>query len=79
MVADIAAGRPPATRWDFFVNISDESFAPMLGVHLFGAFSSTRAAAPVMMEQGNGAIVNFASGAAVMTGQTVEPNRGMHM
>jgi 3-oxoacyl-[acyl-carrier protein] reductase len=66
MVADMAMGNPPSARWDFFVNISDESFARMLAVHLFGAFYSTRAAARLMMAQGSGAIVNFASGAAVM-------------
>ncbi|MGH9030713.1 MAG: SDR family NAD(P)-dependent oxidoreductase, partial [Acidimicrobiia bacterium] len=65
MTADMAAGRPPSTRWDFFVNISDESFERMLRVHLFGTFYSTRAAARLMMEQGSGAIVNCASGAAV--------------
>jgi len=67
MMAEIAAGSPPTTRWDFFVNISNESFEKMLRVHLFGTFYSTRAAARIMMHQeGGGAIVNFASGAAVM-------------
>jgi NAD(P)-dependent dehydrogenase (short-subunit alcohol dehydrogenase family) len=67
IMADLAAGRPPTARWDFFVNITDESFERMLRVHLFGTFYSTRAAARIMMEQpGGGAIVNCASGAAVM-------------
>ncbi len=66
MVAEMAAGRPPAAKWDFFVNISDESFAHMLAVHLFGTFYCTRAAARRMMQQGSGSIVNFGSGAAVM-------------
>ncbi|HEX6310005.1 MAG TPA: SDR family NAD(P)-dependent oxidoreductase [Acidimicrobiia bacterium] len=65
IAAEMAAGRPPSTRWDFFVNISDESFERMLRVHLFGTFYSTRAAARLMMEEGAGAIVNCASGAAV--------------
>ena len=66
MTADMMAGRPATTRWDFFVNITDESFERMLRVHLFGTFFSTRAAARIMMLQGSGAIVNCASGAAVM-------------
>jgi 3-oxoacyl-[acyl-carrier protein] reductase len=66
MMAEMAAGKPPTTRWDFFVSITDESFEKMLRVHLFGTFYSTRAAARIMMNQaGGGAIVNFASGAAV--------------
>jgi NAD(P)-dependent dehydrogenase (short-subunit alcohol dehydrogenase family) len=67
LIAEMAAGAPPTTRWDFFVNITDESFERMLRVHLFGTFYSTRAAAKIMMNQERGgAIVNFASGAAVM-------------
>jgi 3-oxoacyl-[acyl-carrier protein] reductase len=65
MVAEMAAGNPPTTRWDFFLNITDESFERMLRVHLYGTFYSTRAAARIMVEPGSGAIVNFASGAAV--------------
>ncbi len=66
MIASVQAGGPPVAKWDFFVNITDESFAHMLAVHLFGTFYCTRAAARMMMEQGSGAIVNFGSGAAVM-------------
>lgn len=67
LMTEMAAGGPLTTRWDFFVNITDESFERMLRVHLFGTFYSTRAAAKIMMHQERGgAIVNFASGAAVM-------------
>lgn len=65
MAAEMAGGGPPTTRWDHFVGITDESFDRVLRVHLYGTFFSTRAAARIMMEQGSGAIVNFASGAAV--------------
>ena len=44
-MAEMATGNPPTTRWDFFVNITDESFERMLRVHLFGTFYSTRATA----------------------------------
>jgi 3-oxoacyl-[acyl-carrier protein] reductase len=61
----MAEGKPPTTRWDHFLNISDASFDRVLQVHLYGTFYSTRAAARIMAEQGTGAIVNFASGAAL--------------
>src|SRR5581483_9803018 len=65
MMLEMAAGGPPTTRWDMLCHITDESFARMLAVHLCGTFYTIRAAAPGMMRREAGAIVNFASGAAV--------------
>jgi len=53
-----------------FHEYSDASFADLIAVNLSGTFHCMRAAIPLMIEAGGGAIVNNASGSAV------RPTRG---
>lgn len=66
MVAEMAAGGPPTTRWDMFGRITDESWQRMLAVVLSGTFFNLRAAIPRMIAGGGGAVVNISSGAALV-------------
>jgi len=70
ILADMAAGRPPAARFDFTRDVTDESWQRQIGVHLSGCFYCTREALRVMIPQGSGSIVNMASAAAI-SGQPV--------
>jgi len=70
ILADMMAGRPPSTRFDFTRHVTDESWQRQIGVHLSGCFYCTREALRLMMEQGSGSIVNMAS-AAALAGQPV--------
>jgi 3-oxoacyl-[acyl-carrier protein] reductase len=61
-----AGGSPGDVQWDFIRNVTDESFAHVVGVHLFGSFYCMRAAIDPMSRERSGTIVNFGSGAALM-------------
>lgn len=50
---------------DAFADISDESWARVLGVNLNGAFFCARAAVRAMLKTGGGAVINVSSTAAV--------------
>ncbi|BDI06271.1 SDR family NAD(P)-dependent oxidoreductase [Sphaerotilus microaerophilus] len=50
---------------DAFADISDESWARVLGVNLNGAFYCARAAVRAMLKTGGGAVINVSSTAAV--------------
>ncbi|MGH9030760.1 MAG: SDR family NAD(P)-dependent oxidoreductase [Acidimicrobiia bacterium] len=66
MMSEVAEQGRPASRWDMFERITDESWHRMLGVVLSGTFFNLRAAIPRMVAGGGGAIVNISSGAAVV-------------
>ena len=57
-----AAGGSERGRAKLLIDIEDEVIEDMIGVNLMGAFWSNRAAARIMVEQGEGGkIINFAS------------------
>ena len=58
---EVAAGGPIQTHLDVILNLTDEQWRKMLGVHLDGTFYCTRAAIPLMAGQPSGAIVNMSS------------------
>ncbi len=51
-----------------FLDTTPELWREIVDTNLWGAFLCCRAVAPVMVNQGSGAIVNISSGAAVRTG-----------
>jgi 3-oxoacyl-[acyl-carrier protein] reductase len=57
-------GHPPKERFIGLTNCTDEEWRTILGVNLEGVFYACRAAAPYMMRQRGGHIVNFSSTAA---------------
>jgi 3-oxoacyl-[acyl-carrier protein] reductase len=54
------------THWDITQNMSDETWARMLAVHLNGTFYCTREALKLMSRVNRGAIVNISSVAGLM-------------
>jgi len=63
-----AAGRGEelARKWDFIERITDEDFARVVQVNLFGTFYCLRAAVPALTRSGGGSIVNISSVAALV-------------
>ena len=51
---------------EFFEKTSDEDFDRVMRINLYGMFFTIRAAAPLLKANGKGAIINFASAAALM-------------
>ncbi len=60
-LAEREAGGPITTFLDSTIDVSDEAWRRMLGVHLDGTFFCTREALRIMGPQGSGAIVNMGS------------------
>jgi len=58
---EAATGGPIRTHWDFTVELSDEDWHRMIGVHLDGTFFCTREALKIMGPQGSGVILNMGS------------------
>jgi 3-oxoacyl-[acyl-carrier protein] reductase len=61
---DDIEGHPPKDRFVGLTTCTDDEWRTILGVNLEGVFYACRAAAPFMMRQRAGHIVNFASTAA---------------
>jgi 3-oxoacyl-[acyl-carrier protein] reductase len=59
--AEVAAGGPVRTHFDFTVDEPDEEWRRMLAVHLDGTFFCTRAALRLMNPQLSGVIINMGS------------------
>jgi 3-oxoacyl-[acyl-carrier protein] reductase len=66
VLADVMSGAPRSEHWDITPHITDESWARMLAVHLSGTFYCCRAAIPLMLAAGGGAIVNLSSVGALL-------------
>ena len=60
-VAEFAGGGPVETHWDVTVELSDERWRRMIGVHLDGTFFCSREALKIMNPQGSGNIINMGS------------------
>ncbi len=60
-LAEREAGGPIETHFDTTVEMSDERWHRMIGVHLDGTFFCSREALRIMNEQGSGCIVNMGS------------------
>jgi 3-oxoacyl-[acyl-carrier protein] reductase len=60
-MAEVAAGGPIRTHFDFTVEEPDHEWRRMLAVHLDGTFFCSRAALRLMNAQGSGNIVNMSS------------------
>ncbi|MFT4570842.1 MAG: NAD(P)-dependent dehydrogenase (short-subunit alcohol dehydrogenase family) [Hyphomicrobiaceae bacterium] len=67
---DVLINNAGASHLELLHATEDAAFARMIAVNLTGVFNATRAAVPVMLADGGGAIVNIASGSAV------RPTRG---
>jgi NAD(P)-dependent dehydrogenase (short-subunit alcohol dehydrogenase family) len=59
-------GETPFPKWDFTVHITDEEFQNVIAVNLMGPFYALRAAIPLFMEAGGGAVVNISSVSALV-------------
>ena len=59
------------THWDITMNMTDEAWHRMIGVHLNGTFFCTREALKLMSRVNRGAIVNLSSVAALSGLDTV--------
>lgn len=66
VLADVMSGGPRREHWDITPHITDESWARMLAVHLSGTFYCCRAAIPLRLTAGGGAIVNLSSVGALL-------------
>lgn len=60
-VEETMAGGPVRTHWDVTVELSDEKWERMLGVHLNGTFYCCREALKIMNPQMSGNIINMGS------------------
>jgi 3-oxoacyl-[acyl-carrier protein] reductase len=60
-MAELAAGGPIQTHWDFTESLSDEAWHRMIAVHLHGTFYCTREALGIMSRQDSGVIINMGS------------------
>jgi len=60
-VEEIMAGGPVRTHWDTTVELTDEKWDRMLGVHLNGTFYCCREALRIMNPQMSGNIINMGS------------------
>jgi 3-oxoacyl-[acyl-carrier protein] reductase len=69
-VAETMAGEI-TTHWDITLNMTDEAWHRMIGVHLNGTFFCTREALKLMSRVNRGAIVNLSSVAALTGLETV--------
>ena len=58
---EVAAGGPITTHSDLTVNMSDEDWHRMIGVHLDGTFFCCREGLKIMNPQLSGAIINMGS------------------
>jgi 3-oxoacyl-[acyl-carrier protein] reductase len=61
MMAEMATGAAPTTKFDATVRMPDEEWIQMLTVNLFGVFYCTRRALKTMQERNSGSIVSIAS------------------
>jgi 3-oxoacyl-[acyl-carrier protein] reductase len=59
--AELAAGGPIETHIDSTIDVSDDDWHKMLGVHLDGTFFCTREALKIMGPQLSGSIINLGS------------------
>jgi 3-oxoacyl-[acyl-carrier protein] reductase len=59
--AELVAGGPIETHWDFTAGLSDEAWHRMIAVHLHGTFYCTREALGIMNSQASGVIINLGS------------------
>jgi len=66
VLADTMSGAPRTEHWDITPHITDESWARMIAVHLSGTFYCCRAAIPLLLAAGGGAIVNVSSVGALL-------------
>jgi len=66
VMADVMSPGERTTHWDITPHVTDESWARMLAVHLSGTFYCDRAAIPLMIEAGQGSIVNTSSAGALL-------------
>ena len=64
ITAEDIEGHPPKDRFIGLTTCTDEEWKTIMGVNLEGVFYACRAAAPYMMRQRSGHIVNFSSTAA---------------
>ncbi len=60
-LSELQAGGPIRTHFDLTVNLSDEQWRRMIGVHLDGTFHCCREALRIMGPQGSGSIINQGS------------------
>lgn len=60
-MAEAESGGPIETHFDFTVEMTDEQWRRMIGVHLDGTFFCTREALKIMNPRGSGCIVNMGS------------------
>ncbi len=60
-VTEFGAGEPISTHWDMTVQMSDDHWRRMLGIHLDGTFFCSREALKIMNPQMNGTIINMGS------------------
>lgn len=70
-IAERARGGPIQTHFDVTVELTDEEWHRMLGVHLNGTFFCTREALKLMSRRNRGVIINISSVAALRGGATV--------
>ncbi len=61
MMAEMATGAAPTTKFDATVRLPDEEWFQTLSVNLFGVFYCTRRALQTMQARNSGSIVNIAS------------------
>jgi 3-oxoacyl-[acyl-carrier protein] reductase len=59
--AEIVAGGPIQTHWDFTMGLCDEEWHRMIAIHLHGTFYCTREALKIMSPRNSGVIINLGS------------------
>jgi 3-oxoacyl-[acyl-carrier protein] reductase len=65
-LGEMLSGGVVSTHWDVTMEMSDEVWHHMIGVHLNGTFFCTREALRLMARRNRGAIINMSSVAALM-------------
>ena len=60
-VTEFSAGEPVTSHWDMTVQMSDEHWRRMIGIHLDGTFFCCREALKIMSPQMSGTIINMGS------------------
>ncbi len=72
-IGEVMSGQPIETHWDVTMEMTDEAWLKMLGVHLNGTFFCTREALKIMSRKNSGVIINMSS-IAGLTGLDPAPH-----